>query len=81
MKLSQKWDKEGGALMNKQLLLSVMVREDCPRKACAEAIKMSLSSFNRKLNGKSSFTVDEADNICQFLGITDAQTKVDIFLS
>ena len=47
--------------------------------ACSNAIGKSVASFNSKMNGKVSFTIEELEDLGNFLGMTDGE-KVEIFL-
>lgn len=42
---------------------------------------MSESTLSDKINGKRSFTVDEAESLSDILGITDCMEIVAIFLA
>lgn len=58
--------------MNKALLSSVMTKNGDTQKALAEAIGLSLSRFNAKINGRggAAFTLNEADVIIDRYGLT-----------
>ena len=47
----------------------------------AHAMSISTNALNRKINGASAFTVDEALKICNILSITDNHEKCNIFLN
>lgn len=46
---------------------------------CSNAIGKSVASFNSKMNGKTSFNIEELENLGNYLDMTDSE-KVDIFL-
>lgn len=46
---------------------------------CADAIGKSITSFNSKINGKTSFGIDELEDLGNFLGMTESE-KTEIFL-
>jgi DNA-binding XRE family transcriptional regulator len=66
--------------MNANKLKGRMVEAGYSQKTLAAAIKMSENSLSNKLNGRSSFTLDEASEICALLSIVDPTEKVSIFL-
>ncbi|UZQ49080.1 DUF739 family protein [Clostridium kluyveri] len=47
---------------------------------CAKALNISTTSFSNKINGKSSFKVEEAVKLSKYLNLSYDE-KVDIFLS
>lgn len=47
---------------------------------CSENLKISITAFNNKINGKTAFTLPEAEKLGRLLGMTDVE-KIDIFLS
>lgn len=46
---------------------------------CANSIGKSVTSFNSKINGKTSFSIEELEDLGNFLNMTDTE-KVDTFL-
>lgn len=44
-------------------------------------VKISENTFSSKMTGASQFFCDEADVICEILGIVDSAEKADIFLA
>lgn len=67
--------------MDKFKLLSVMAGKGMSQRTLSERVKMSKNSFNQKINGKRSFSADEAMDICEALGIDDDAMKAQIFLA
>lgn len=47
---------------------------------CSEAIGITLTAFNNKMNGHSRFYVDEINKLSEYLGLTNNE-KIDIFLN
>lgn len=47
---------------------------------CAKVLKVSITTFNDKMNAKRKFTVEEANDLASFIGL-DNQEKIKIFLS
>ena len=46
---------------------------------CANAIGKSVASFNSKINGKVQFSIEELDDLGNYLDMTDVE-KVETFL-
>lgn len=49
-------------------------------KKCAAAIHVSPQTFTEKMHGSSMFGIEEANDLGDFLGMTEKE-KIDIFLS
>ena len=47
---------------------------------CAKQMGISITTFSEKINGRRKFTVEEANDLSNFLQLTDKE-KVDIFLN
>lgn len=67
-------------MVNKNLLKGKIVASGISRKELAHRLGMSESTLSDKINGKRSFTVDEAEELCRILGIESDEEKVAIFL-
>jgi len=67
--------------MNKWKLFCAMGEKGYRQKSLAAAIGISKNSFSHKMNGKSSFRLDEVDKICGILGIEKPEDKGAIFLN
>lgn len=65
--------------MKSNKLKAKMVEEGKIYKDGCEVLHLSMQSFSNKMNGKVSFTCAEAEQLGNFLGMTD-QEKIDIFL-
>ena len=46
----------------------------------AKELGISKNTLNAKLNGKAKITTDEANNLCNILGINKDSDKCEIFL-
>ena len=46
---------------------------------CSNAIGKSVASFNSKMNGKTSFYIEELEELGNYLGMTDGE-KIEVFL-
>ncbi len=53
--------------MNKKKLYAKMLEKDITREQLCEAIKMNKTTFSRKCNGHSEFTLEEIKKICDLL--------------
>ena len=47
---------------------------------CADALIVSVTTFSDKMNGKSKFSVEEANTLSNYIGLT-GEERIDIFLS
>lgn len=68
-------------MTNKNLLKGLIVSKGYSQRTLAPVVGISINALCSKINGRSEFTVDEADRICKVLGITDPSDKCSIFLS
>ncbi len=68
-------------MVNKTLLMKEIVGAGYNQRTFSELIGMNKNTFNAKINGKSDFTIGEANACLDALNITKAETKVLIFLS
>lgn len=68
-------------MLNRNLLRAAMVARGYTQEELAKKIGISANTLSSRLLGASSFNVDEIDKICEVLGITSNEQKVDIFLS
>ena len=66
--------------MNRNLLKAKIVENNMTTASVAKKIKMSCSTFYRKLSGESQFNLDEANALCEVLHIIDDGEKCRIFL-
>lgn len=66
--------------MNKNRLKGEIKSKGRTQLDCAKACKMSITSFNNKLNGKGSFKLEEINSLVQYLEI-DIRTASEIFFT
>lgn len=67
--------------MNHAKLRGKLAEAGMTQRDLAHAMFISTNALNRKINGVSPFTVDEALKICKILSITDNHEKCNIFLN
>lgn len=67
-------------MVQTNLLKGKIVASGISRKSLAQQVHVSESTLSDKINGKRSFTLDEAERICEILGIESCEEKVAIFL-
>lgn len=67
--------------MNIAKLKGIMAEKGISQLALAKTLNVNKDTLNSRFLGKTSFTVDEANDICKALGIFDEHTKCEIFLS
>ena len=68
-------------LINYNKLKGAMVQAGYTQLSFAKQLNMSKNTLNAKMNGKSKIYIDEANVMCEVLGIVDEKEKCDIFLS
>jgi hypothetical protein len=47
---------------------------------CAKALSTTVTTFNKKMNGKSKFYIDEVKTLSNYLKLNNHE-KIDIFLT
>ena len=62
-------------------LKGVIAEREIGKSALAKAFGISVQALNKKLNGTTKTTVDDAQKFCDILKITDNETKCEIFLT
>ena len=65
--------------MNANKLKGKLKEKEATYRQCADYIGISLTSFNNKMNGKSSFKLIEAEKLAMFLSMS-VDEKASIFL-
>ena len=68
-------------MLNRNLLKSAMARVGFTQGALAERIGMSENTLSSRMQGASSFNIDEIDKICDVLSIQSNDEKAAIFLA
>lgn len=66
--------------MNNNKLKGKIVEKGLTYEDCSAILNISITAFSNKINGKSVFTVIEANTLSSALQLSMAE-KVDIFLS
>ena len=59
--------------MNLHKLKTKIFEKQKTYKDCAEALNISIATFNNKMNGHSKFNVPEVKALADFLGMTSAE--------
>ena len=67
--------------MNANLLKAKMTEKQQTQEMLAEEVGISTNTLNRKLKGRSEFTLSEVIKIIQVLDIGDSAKVHEIFLS
>ena len=67
--------------MKTNLLKAKMTESGFTQRSLAAEMNMSPTTLNLKLSGKRAFDLNEVDKLCNVLGISVPQDKVNIFLS
>lgn len=67
--------------MQANLIKARMVEAGYTQRSLAAKLKMSTTSLNLKLAGRRAFDIAEVQKLCEVLGISDPEDKVNIFLS
>lgn len=62
-------------------LRGLITEKGIKQNALAKAFGISVQALNKKLNGITKTTVDDAVKFCNILEITDNEKKCEIFLS
>ncbi len=66
--------------MNADKLKGKLVEKKKSYAQCAEALGITLTTFNNKINGLSKFYIDEVRELSSFLKLSNNE-KIDIFLN
>lgn len=67
--------------MQTNLLKAKMVEAGFTQRSLAAQLNMSTTSLNLKLTGRRAFDINEVQSLCDVLGITAPEDKVNIFLT
>lgn len=65
--------------MNYNLIRGLIAEKRTSQREVARKMGVSAQSLNRKINGKRSFTVEEATKLCEILAIPVSR-RAEIFL-
>ena len=66
--------------MNLNKLAGKVAESGKSKKELAKAFGISVQAINKKLNGKTKITTDDAQIFCKTLNIDDYKEKAEIFL-
>jgi len=66
--------------MQANLLKGKIMAAGYTQRSLAKKLNISDNTLSNKINGKTSFTCDEAVTICNLLSIVDNNEKAHIFL-
>lgn len=67
--------------MNLNKLAGKVAESGKRKKELAKAFGISVQALNKKLNGKTKISTDDAQKFCSVLEITDIKEKAEIFYS
>lgn len=67
--------------MNIAKLKGKMAEAGISQRKLAKITGISLCTINSRMTGKTEFNADEIISVCDLLGITSAEEKVEIFLT
>lgn len=68
-------------MLNKVTFLGIITKNGYTQRTFASIIGMHKNTFNAKINGRGSFTLEQVNLICRVLGVTDPLEKCAIFLN
>lgn len=71
--------EERGDKVNLLKLKGKLTEKEKTYEDCAKALNISIASFNKKMNGASTFKVTEATQLSNFLEMSNEE-KLSIFL-
>lgn len=66
--------------MNILKLKAKMIEHGYTQRSLAHELGMNKNTLNSRINGESSFRVDEVEKVCVLLDITTPEEKCAIFL-
>lgn len=65
--------------MSRNKIKGKLTEKGLTYKECAEAIGVSVTTFNKKINGTAKFYVEEVIALSDFIGLT-LEERIEIFL-
>lgn len=68
-------------MVNGNLLRGKIAAKGLHQVDVAKAIEVSENTFSARMQGRGSFTLEQVQRICEFLGIENPEEKCDIFLA
>ncbi|MBQ7037745.1 MAG: helix-turn-helix transcriptional regulator [Clostridia bacterium] len=66
--------------MRKTKLIGIMAEKGFSQRSIAKELGVSVNTINAKLNGRTAFDALEIIKLCEILGITNSDEKIEIFL-
>ena len=66
--------------MNRNKLMGKIIADGYTQGEFAKMLHINRSTLSKKMNGKSSFTLEEAFRVCEILGVTSGEEMSSIFL-
>lgn len=66
--------------LRSQMVLKGFTQRSLAAEMTRRGVKMSENTLSSKMTGNSQFDCDDADVICEILGLKTAAEKADIFL-
>ena len=70
---------QGGEIMNKNLLKSIIYKKGLTIKKVAEMLGITRISLSIKISGKTPFSIKDIKNLRKILGLTDKEI-IEIFI-
>lgn len=67
-------------MVKKNLLRGKIAEKETNYIECSKAINVTKTTFSKKMNGHTDFSVEQASLLSDYLGLTQSE-KIDIFLS
>lgn len=67
--------------LRSQMVLKGYTQRSLVAEMNERGVKTTENTFSSKMNGRSQFDCDDADVICEILGIESQSEKADIFLA
>ncbi len=64
-----------------RMVLSGHTQKTLVAEMCERGLTMTENTFSAKMNGRSQFYVEDAQVICDILGIDRSEEKAEIFLA
>ena len=68
-------------MVNTLKLKAKIILNEYTQKKLADDLGMSVNTLNAKVNGRKSFSVDDAALLCELLHIDTPEEKAEIFLA
>ena len=67
--------------LKSRMVLAGHTQKTLVSELCKKGFQMSENTFSAKMTGKSQFYVEDAQAICEILGIETSEEKAEIFLA